>query len=332
MSKRSEKGGQSIKSLIGVFVFIIFVAVSALFNNPVVPLSHLVAFGQSTGGGSGSGGGGGGGGGGSAPSTASAGTGGTAHATINSFSIVEVGKSHVSFAWSVTNANSIKLYAGGSTFKEVASFTNETSYKLNDLKEQTSYSFYLEAKSSVGNVTKTGTLTVKTGTPLTAPQTVVATPTPVTDRVSLIASIREQLKNLIAQVLALLQKQIQSGKKVSSDVQKQVAQVSTVVAVRKCIVPIKSLKPSDENEDVKDLQACLVEWGHLSSSQIVGYYGRVTTAAVAKVQNFLVTTNAGPKAKLLGDLIKYLGKTGNWTKETWEAEQEWLEKNKKSQY
>ena len=63
---KRKKGNQSLKSAIGVFVFVVFIVASVLVNNSSVPLSHKVAFGSSHGG---SGGGGGGGGGGSVSSS-----------------------------------------------------------------------------------------------------------------------------------------------------------------------------------------------------------------------------------------------------------------------
>ncbi len=60
---KSETGGQTVKSAIGVLFFIVFVASGIFINSASLPLSYNIAFGDS-GNGSGSGGGGGGGGGG----------------------------------------------------------------------------------------------------------------------------------------------------------------------------------------------------------------------------------------------------------------------------
>ena len=291
-----ESGYQSVKSLIGIFVFIAFIIVSSFFNNRSLPFSQQIAFATGGGSGSGSGAGGGGGGGGGFSNYTSAITGGTVDASINSFSITEVGKNYVFFTWSTTNVSSVKLYAGEDTGvpKEVAFFTTETSYRLNNLKENTTYYFYLEARSPLDKLTKTSTLNAKTGVPINAPQTVVTVSQPTADRNSLIANLRQQIAQLLTLVLDLIQKQVVTGKKVSPEAQKQLASLTNISAPISDDLPPVS-KRGDRGINVRQLQQKLIGLNigsrarKLSLFGASGYYGNATTEAVIELQEALLS-------------------------------------------
>lgn len=180
--------------------------------------------------------------------------------------------------------------------------------------------FYLEARSPLGKLTKTGTLNAKTGVPISTPQTTIAISQPTTDRSSLIISLRQQIARLLALVLDLIQKQAATGKKVAS----------TPALIDSDLPPTS--KGGDRGDNVRELQQKLIEWDigprarKLSLLGVSGYYGSATTAAVSELQEALLNNPNIAKLQEIKDLRTAIERDfwGGWGPATIAAQKAYL--------
>ncbi len=388
---KSEKGNQSLKSAIGIFVFVIFIVASVLFNNSGVPLSYRVAFGSSHGG---SGGGGGGGGGGSVsvsgtyagviknevsfnvskalgfsegvkpndgtvmavtvpaervPSTAVVKLNAVSHGSSSVNGLVGSLPSNLS----AVNDNLLSVKISDSTGNNVVlSGTIEIKFeyaseqvKNKDVSSLIGYRWDsansnwepLPTKVSVDGVVRVNVTTSKTsyftvlgkpgkGIPPTQATTSVGADS--SNRIALIASVKQQLTGLIAQVLALLQDSVKSGKTISPEAQKQLASlsISSNIAASSDDLPPPGLSKGDKGNDVKKLQKLLIKWGTgpiarlLAETGATGYYGNLTSKAVCEFQDSR-KEGKGPAAGALGDALHNVP-CGAWGRLTRAAAQE----------